>query len=268
MDSGAAAPFSPLVLVKPGVGKPLFIVHGLGGGVIELTKLGQAIDAPNPVYAIQAKGVDGAAEPFDRVADMVAYYLAHLRDLQPHGPYYLAGYSFGGLLAMEMARHLIAAGETVALLVFIDSFAHPQTFPKTALQIVRLNSMIAAFRTKPVNEACAEVLGRLTAKATGAGGDFPRAFAPEEGADPAMRKVHAAASTALFNYWPASYPGRVEFFRPKFSIYAVAPARVWGRLLGGLTLHAVPGDHDSMVREHAPQLATALSSALRRAVGA
>ena len=269
LDGCAAAPFSPFVLLKPGVGNPLFLAHGLAGNVIELRKLGQAIDASHPVYAIQARGVDGTEEPFDSVPDMVAYYLAHLRKVQPHGPYYLAGYSFGGILAMEMARHLTAAGETVALLAFIDSFAHPQTFPKAALQIVRLHTVTTAFRTRPLNEACAFVLARLTGKMAGGGsGVLPKAFSPDEDADAASRKVHAAAVTALMKYWPTGYPGRVEFFRPKVSIFGVAPKRVWGRLLGGLTLHAVPGDHDSMVREHAPHLASALSAVLRRAAEA
>ena len=265
-------PFSPFVLLKPGVGQPLFIAHGLGGNAVEVTKLGQRIDSPHSVYAIQAKGVDGTEEPLDKVEDMVAYYLAHLRSLQPHGPYYLAGYSFGGILAMEMARRLMSAGETVGLLAFIDSFAHPRTFTKTARQIIRLkrrivplNSVIAAFRTKPLSEACMFVAARLTARMTGGAGALPRAYFPKDDADPTSRKVHSAALTALINYWPLSYPGRVEFFRPKTSIFRVAPKRVWGRLLGGLTLHAVRGDHDSMVREHAPYLAVALSTALRRA---
>ena len=261
LDGCAAVPFSPFVLLKPGVGEPLFIVHGLGGNVIELTKLGQAIDAPNPVYAIQAKGVDGSAEPLDRVAEMVAYYLAHLRDFQPHGPYHLAGYSFGGVLAMEMARHLLAAGETVALLAFFDSFAHPQTFSKAARHIIRLNSTITAFRTKPVSKAFTFALARLTRSAD----VLPEPYFPEEFSDPVSRKVLVAALTARINYWPVSYPGPVEFFRPKASMFEIAPERIWGRLLGGLTLHAVPGDHHSMLREHAPQLASAVSTVLRRA---
>jgi len=271
VDRRGAAPVSPLVLLKPGVGKPLFIVPGLAGIVIELAKLGQGIDSPKPVYVIRAKGFDGTEEPLDTVPDMVAYSLAHLRAMQPNGPYYLAGYSFGGIIAMEMARCLNAAGETVALLAFLDTFAHPQTFPKAAQRIMRLRSVIAPFRTKPPSEACALALASLTAMLSGGTDDWVRSrfawlapYVPEEGADPALR-VYAAGLTAVSNYWPVRYPGRVQFFYTRSRNFGASPRRVWGRLLGGLTLHAVAGDHHSMLREHAPYLAAALSTALRHA---
>jgi thioesterase domain-containing protein/acyl carrier protein len=261
----AAPPFSPLVLLKPGVGEPLFIAHGIGGHVIELTKLGQSIDSQRPVYAIQAKGVDGNEAPLDKVADMTAYYLAHLRKLQPQGPYYLAGYSFGGIIAVEMARRLKAEGETVALVALIDSFAHPRTFPKTALQIVRLNSVISVFRTRPLGEACAFVLTKLTGGADVLPATMVQGDVAEEGSGGASRRVHAAAFAALIDYRPTRYPGHVEFFRPKTSIFGVPPARVWGKLSDGLKLHAVPGDHRSMVGEHVAHLAAALSRVLHDA---
>ncbi|MGH6981804.1 MAG: alpha/beta fold hydrolase, partial [Stellaceae bacterium] len=143
----APSRFSPLVRLKSGVGEPLYIVHGIGGNVLELFKLGQLLDTTRPVYAIQAKGVDGSEEPHDNVADMVDYYLAHLRSVQPRGPYFLAGYSFGGIVAMDMARRLQAQGENMPLVAFIDSYAHPNTFPKKIRQLVRVRTAINAFRT-------------------------------------------------------------------------------------------------------------------------
>ena len=263
LEGRGAAPSSPLVPLKSGVGKPLFIAPGLGGDVPPLAKLGEEIGlaiSPHPVFAIQAKGLDGTEEPLDRVEDMVAYYLAHLRGVQPHGPYFLAGYSFGGIIAMEMARGLTAAGETVALLAFFDSFAHPQTFPKAALQIMRLKFVIAAIRGKRFSEACAWFLRRLTSGA----GFLPEAYFPEEGDDPAS-KVLMAAAIAQLNYWPVIYPGRVEFFRPEASKSGLSPRLVWGRLLAGLTVHAVPGDHWGILGEHAPFLASVFSTVMHRA---
>jgi thioesterase domain-containing protein len=166
---------------------------------------------------------------------------------------------------VEMARRLKAEGETVALLALIDSFAHPRTFPKIALQIVRLNSVISVFRTRPLGEACAFVLTKLM----GVDDVLPPAMVhgdiAEDDAGAASRMVHAAAFAALIDYRPTRYPGHVEFFRPKNSIFGVAPARVWGKLLDGLKLHAVPGDHRSMVGEHVAHLAAALSRVLRDA---
>lgn len=266
LDASAPAPFSPLVQLKPGIGEPLFIAHGIGGNVIELKKLGQSIVSPRPVYAIQAKGVDGSAEPLNDVAGMVAFYLPHLRALQPHGPYYLAGYSFGGMVAMELARRLQADGETVALVGFIDSFAHPDTFPKTVRQVIRLRSMLDAFRTMPFGAACRFILAKLKRRGDGglASRQHEAGFAGN-GNDAVARAVHEQAFVALTNYRPAPYVGEIEFFRPTASIFPVAPKRIWGKSLGRINVHNVPGNHSNMMREHAGDLAKALSLALRKA---
>jgi acetoacetyl-CoA synthetase len=269
LDRPAAPQFSPLVLLKPGAGEPLFIAHGIGGNVIELKKLGESIASSRPVYAIQAKGVDGSEEPFDNVADMVACYLSHVRARQPRGPYFLAGYSFGGIVAMEMARQLKADGETVALLAFIDSFGHPQSFPQSARRRVRLGCALHAFRTMPFGAAC----GLVLARARGRGGNALRpelilANFPANGVTAALRRVHNGGVVALTNYRPQYYSGEVLFFQPETSIFPIAPKRIWGKLLGGLAVHNVRGDHGSMVHEHVADLAAALSRALRGTAGA
>lgn len=268
LAEAALAPslFSPLVPLKHGSGEPLFIVHGIGGNVIELKKLGQSINSPRPVYAIQAKGVDGSAEPLDNVADMVAFYLVHLRAAQPQGPYYLAGYSFGGLVAMEMARRLEADGETVALVAFIDSFAHPHTFPKFVRHIVRARSTLHAFRTMPFKTACQSLLTKLKGRSADAFANAPiQADLDDDVGNAIARKVHDRAYVALTNYRPTKYAGAVSFFRPKTSIFQIAPKRIWGKLVGRLTLRRVPGDHSSMVRDDVGALAFALSLELHRA---
>src|SRR5262249_4615088 len=106
-----------------------FVVHGVGGTVMELTKLGALIDHAGSVYAIQAKGADGLETPLTSVEDMAAYYVAAIREVQPQGPYLLAGYSFGGLVALEMARRLEEMGEHIGLLVLIDAYGNPRTWP-------------------------------------------------------------------------------------------------------------------------------------------
>src|SRR5260370_4691198 len=97
--------YCPLVLLKPGADMaPLFIVHGLGGNVVEILPLANRIETPRPIYGIQARGVDGIELPLQRVEDMAEAYLDAIRTVQPNGPYFLAGYSFGGLVAFEMAH--------------------------------------------------------------------------------------------------------------------------------------------------------------------
>lgn len=99
---------------------PIFITHGLCG-TGQFFELAERIRTKHPVYGIQGKGIDDLEEPFDRVEDMAKFYLEALEELYPQGPYILIGYSFGGLVALEMAQHLLETGKNVALLVLLDA---------------------------------------------------------------------------------------------------------------------------------------------------
>ncbi len=118
----SVAPTSPLVPIRQGGdGVPLFLVHPVGGSVFAYHALARHLDAGRPVYALQAPGLEGEAEPLTSVDAMAERYLAALREARPEGPYLLGGWSFGGLVAWEMARRLRAEGEEVPLVTLIDS---------------------------------------------------------------------------------------------------------------------------------------------------
>jgi len=117
--------WSSLVPIRPGGSKPpLFLMHSHGGNVLEYYPLADRLDASQPVYAIQAKGLDGQIVKNRSMEEMAALYLEEVRSLQPEGPYYLGGFCFGGVLALEAAQQLSAAGQEVALVVMIQSM-HP-----------------------------------------------------------------------------------------------------------------------------------------------
>ncbi|MFJ7151874.1 amino acid adenylation domain-containing protein [Streptomyces sp. NPDC100445] len=128
--TAAAAPRAPatvpLLAIRPrGSAAPLFCVHGGVGFGLPFAELAAHLDPDRPVYALQSDGV--AAEPgtWDRPADvpsLAAVYVERLRQVRPHGPYHLLGWSFGGLVAHEMAVQLQAAGERVAFLGVLDAF--------------------------------------------------------------------------------------------------------------------------------------------------
>jgi amino acid adenylation domain-containing protein len=102
---------------------PFFCVHGFGGGVLGYADLARLLGPDQPFYGLQANGLNGD-EPVDTtIADMAARYIAAMREVQPHGPYRLGGYCFGGVVAFEMARQLTATGEDAELVAIIEGYA-------------------------------------------------------------------------------------------------------------------------------------------------
>ena len=86
---------------------------------------GEAHGVPEqPIYGMQARGIDGVDEPFDRIEDLAQFYLDAIKEIQPHGPYFLIGYSLGGLVTLEMAQRLRHEHEQVALLVVLWSYPY------------------------------------------------------------------------------------------------------------------------------------------------
>jgi thioesterase domain-containing protein len=77
-----------------------------------------------PVYGLQAKGLNGIDEPLDKIEDIAAHYIQSVIENNPTGPYALAGYSFGGIIAFEMARQLEAMGKEVKMLAMFDTYAY------------------------------------------------------------------------------------------------------------------------------------------------
>ncbi|HEX04741.1 MAG TPA: 4'-phosphopantetheinyl transferase superfamily protein, partial [Bacteroidetes bacterium] len=101
---------------------PLFFTHPVGGNVLKYRELISFIPEEQPLYALQARGLDGKDEPFNNVPEMAEYYLKGIRAAQKNGPYLLAGFSGGGVISWEMAYQLEQAGEKVALLALFDTF--------------------------------------------------------------------------------------------------------------------------------------------------
>lgn len=115
---------TPLVALEPrGEKRPFFCVHDAGGSVYRFYALSRALGTTQPFYGLQAVGINGEAAPLTSVEAMATHYLAAIQSVQPEGPYQLGGYSFGGLIAYEMARQLLHQGKSVAQLVLLDS--HP-----------------------------------------------------------------------------------------------------------------------------------------------
>lgn len=115
--------WSPVVAIKPqGDKPPLFIMHSAGAMVLGYQALASYMPEDQPLYGLQARGFESGQEAFSNLSDMAAFYIEAIRDKQTQGPYYLAGHSFGGMIAFEVARQLTENGEEVAFIGMLDSF--------------------------------------------------------------------------------------------------------------------------------------------------
>ena len=113
-----------MVLIKPGSGShPIFYLPGIGGHTLSFYHLAEAMQIDCPQYGLNLRGLDGKAEPQERIEEMASYFIDLVRTVQPKGPYNLCGFSFGGRVAFEMALQLQACGETIGFLGLIGATA-------------------------------------------------------------------------------------------------------------------------------------------------
>ena len=255
-----------LVAVQRGSGHtPLFVVHGAGGNVLNIKDLARAMDPSQTVFGLQASGIDGVSAPGASIEQMAETYLNEILSVQPHGPYLLAGYSGGGVVAFEMARRLDAAGEPIGLLAFIDTF-HPH-MPLPHIDVFTRLGRLRHEGTSYLRDAFGRRRksfrddrdGRLIDKHLAAGEPIPLA----------LRELYLIRnfSTAQSRYQPQPWPGRALLFRAEQIDYyyrAGGPAYSWDKtVLGGVEIIRIPGNHDSiMVGANAARIARRLGQAI------
>lgn len=268
LEAESASQFAPLVLMKAGEDglPPFFIAHGLGGNVMEIFPVAKRVQTDQPIYAIQAKGVDGVGVPHERVEDMAQFYLDAVREVQPHGPYFLAGYSFGGLVALEMAQRLSNEGEAIAFLGMLDTYPHPRFWPlacrvNVVARLAKRHAM--ALMDMAFGDVVPFVMKRFARLLTYFGSRSVRRRNAPTSSRPSLQLVFDYADAAWTQYKPRFYRGTVTFLRAGTSLrFPENPLAMWGRLVQKLDIHTVPGDHLGMVREQVEGLASCLSACL------
>ncbi|MGA3106401.1 MAG: alpha/beta fold hydrolase [Terriglobales bacterium] len=238
----------PIVQLKDGCEPPVFIAHGLGGSVIDFYQVIKSMETQSAIYGLQAKGIDGVGEPLDRIEDMARFSLDAVRDLQPHGPYFMVGFSLGGLVMLEMAQQLVAQGEKVGLLAMLDSYPHVSRLSggqRARLWIRQTWRRIARrlqwLGVKPPYETTVDV-------------------APS----PTLQHFRECSYRALERYQPRFYPGKIHFVRAAIPTdFPADPAAVWSPLANGFQVETVPGDHLGIMTTHFRELADVISHCLR-----
>ncbi len=258
---------SPFIQIKAGSQKPpIFITHGLCG-TVRFSGLATHIRTGHPIYGIQGKGIDGIEEPLERVEDMAQFYLEALENLYPQGPYILIGYSFGGLVALEMAQRLSETRNKVASLVLVDSYPHPSYYAwpeRMRLLVTRVKGHLNEMRQLPFASAFSYFLNGLKRRLHIVG-------APEESigsremlclpfGETALRRVKQKAYLAYESYRPRFYRGKVYFVTTQTkSFFPEDPATVWGHLTADLEIEVIPGSHLNIVTTEFEVLAAVLT---------
>lgn len=272
-----ASHWSPLVVLQAeGSLPPLFMIHEGGGTVLRFRDLARHLAPEQPVYALQAIALSGTRLPHESIEEMAACYIREIRAVQPSGPYYLAGASFGGVVAYEMAQQLVAQQQRVAVLALFDSSLHPRHMISRVAQlrfqaarvVLHLRRLVSNGygptyvydRTRSVWQTALMRLGWGVSARRAAGVTvMPSTYA----------EVWDAARRAYRAYEPREYPGRVTLFRARVRDPGCPtdPAPEWIHWCRGrVEIRDVPGGHVSLMNEpNVATLARELRDALRHA---
>ncbi|MFO1498394.1 MAG: amino acid adenylation domain-containing protein [Verrucomicrobiota bacterium] len=260
-----------------GIRPPLFLIHTTPGDILGYGNLVYHFGREQPCYGIQSVGLSQPELGHRRIEDMAVAYVKMIRSIAPEGPYFLAGWCYGGIVAVEMAQHLLALGERVGLLGLLETVA-----PRPAWTCYRyfIQRTFCLLRMPPsrwldylrhkvryhqrsywANRMRFRRLEKADADGSSAVDEQNRTLAR-------LEHVYKTNLHALRQYRPRPYPGRVTLFNAEQVDPGVIPdeSNAWVGLAREIEVHQVPGDHDTMLIEpNVAELARIIQSCLRRA---
>ncbi len=248
--------YVPLVPLKSGAGLPsVFFIHGLGGTVSELFAMTRRMTYHGPVIGIQARGLSGEEPPHASVEAMASEYLREIKAFQPEGPYYLCGYSFGGLVAFEMARRLRKSGDEVGLVGLFDTTMSRLKWPLHVwLSIVcrRLAQFAAGVSATPIRtwpaaigRAASRLRDRLPGYRKPNGPPLPSVL---KAAPTRVLRVATTALIASARYRPGFYPGELTLFSPVEREPSLPSLQsIWRKHARTLSIVETAGTHSTML---------------------
>jgi thioesterase domain-containing protein len=254
----ASGEFSCVVPIRPhGAAPPLFLIHGVGGIIPEYGTLLDKLDSRHPVYGIKSQAFDPAGPALTKLEEMAAYYLKEIRKYVPRGPYYFVGFSFGGMVAFEMAQQLQAQGEEAPFIGMIDS--------------CEMSYLKRQAKVDPPGQRASDIYSRLKRRFEEA---FERpdtfSYMKEKIESRLFRTLYSVTSAvgisipnslhlpyhvnwfAAVNYSPKQYEGKISLFKAKNHFWEprIPQDLGWGPLVTkGVEMFEIPGDHVSMFIE-------------------
>ncbi|SEN94353.1 amino acid adenylation domain-containing protein [Mucilaginibacter gossypiicola] len=255
---GKSIVWDSLVPIKPTGNKmPLYIVHGAGLNVLLFNALAINMSPDQPVYGLQAKGLNGIDEPLTEIKDIATHYISAIQAQNPNGPYALAGYSFGGIIAYEMAQQLEAQGKKVKMLAMFDTYAYRSPFfdPWLTMQTKRAKfflrklkynfltgeglSQNIAGKTKNIKRQATRLLWRF------------KNDEQQEGFFGYSNKIDEMNQQAERNYQLKPYNISIELFRANSHTFYMDDFEYLGwrpYALKGINVHPIPGEHNSIFK--------------------
>lgn len=267
-DVGVVEATDPLIVeIEPGKAEsPVFLLHAVGGSVFSYAPLCERLKDGYMLIGVQPEGFDGTTPLLTTVEEMAQRYILAMKSVQPSGPYYLVGASFGGTLAYEMARRLDTNGEKVAFLAMIDTpgpglnMDPIDSYEDVIMEVFGRHIAIDRQRLEGLN------LRQQIEYVAGESAMSDKQL-PEIDFDTAERRIRIWKTNydAMLNYVPLPYGGRGVFYRAKEQPDGARPERDWIELLtGGVEIQIVPGDHQTMMETpHVAVLAEHLKQAIR-----
>lgn len=253
---GGSSEEHSLVPIQPhGSKPPLFLIHPAGGTVFCYLDIARHLGPDQPVYGLQAQGVDGELPPHTQVEEMAAHYVRAIRGLQAEGPYYLGGWSSGGVLAYEVARQFADQQQQVALLALFDaampgpdqSFSQDDFLPLLLMLFPGegKESMDHLKQLSPEDQLAYFRERAEQAQLVIAGAN------PEHAQH--VFEVFQANLSAMLDYRPRPYAGHITLFRASDQSTPMHsdPYLGWSLWADSVETHEIPGDHVTMFQEPA-----------------
>ncbi len=263
-SQGLQVSWRSLVPIQPqGSQKPLFLIHPVGGNVLCYQNLIPYLSPDQPVYGLQAQGLDGKEAAIDDIKVMANKYLQEIQTIQPKGSYILAGYSFGGVVAYEIAQQLQQSQQQVDALIFLNSI-NPQMFRQSSLSakekmkihLSNLAQLTPMQKSHYLEYRIGVKLTTLKKRFSSQLHTFLKRPIPSAIPDYLLR-LEATHNQALSYYDPQPYHGRIIQFQTieKSAKIRPNPSLGWEEVVTGKIdiVDGVPGHHGTMLET--PQVA-------------